>query len=77
MAELFLDGRKVADQFCLGNGWSLGLRRFGATAYTLRIFSLDEKAPVYVEYQPNFRNGFACSLDGITAIAEYTVPFCV
>ena len=75
VAELFLDGKKVADQFSLGNGWSLGLRRFGATAYTLRIFALDEKASVYMEYQPAFRNGFACSLNGVTATAEYTVSF--
>ena len=76
MAELFLDGRKVADQFSLGNGWHLGLRRFkGATDFTLRIFALAENAPVYMERKPTFKNGFACELTNAKLTAEYAVRF--
>ena len=78
MAELFLDGRKVADQYSLGNGWHLGLRRFGgATDFTLRIFALTENAPVYIERKPAFRNGIACELVRARLTAEYQVAFSI
>lgn len=76
IAELFLEGRKVADQYSLGNGWQVALKRFnGATGFTLRIFALDECAAVYIDPRPTFRNGFACELKGITASFEYPVRF--
>lgn len=76
MAELFLDGRKVADQFSLGNGWHLGLKRFGGAAeFTLRVFALAENAPVYMENKPAFRHGFACALTNVRLTAEYAVAF--
>ena len=75
-AELLLEGRKVADQFSLGNGWQIGLRRFGgATDFTLRIFSLAESARVFMNTKPVFHSGFACQLSGVTARAEYEVRF--
>ncbi len=74
--ELFLDGRKVADQYCLGNGWHAALRRFdGKTAYTLRIYALDKAAPVYIERAFTFRHGYACDLKSVTATVEYEVRF--
>ena len=74
--ELFADGRKAADQFSLGNGWHLGLRRFGGRReFTLRLFSLTEGAPVYMERKPRYRNGFACELLSVTARAEFRVRF--
>ncbi len=74
--ELFADGRKVADQFSLGNGCHLGLRRFGGrTDFTLRVFALPDNAPVYIERKPTYRNGFACRLLGVTARAEFAVRF--
>ncbi len=76
LIELFADGRKVADQFSLGNGWHLGLRRFGGRRdFTLRLFSLAEGAPVYMERKPRYRNGFACELLSVTARAEFAVRF--
>ena len=78
VAELFLDGKKVADQYSLGNGWQIGLKRFeGQTAYTLRVFALEENAPIYMDNPPTFRHGRACELREATATAEYTVPFSI
>ena len=76
IAELFIDGRKAADQFSLGNGWKIGLKRFaGATDYVLRIFALAENAHVYMEEKPEFKGGFACDLKKAAVDVEYVVRF--
>ena len=78
VAELFLDGKKVADQYSLGNGWQIGLKRFGEqTSYTLRVFALDERAAIYMDNPPAFRHGLACELHEAAATAEYTVTFSI
>ena len=74
--ELFLDGKKVADQYSLGNGWQVGLRRFGkAKDFTLRLFSLFENSEVYMERKPEFKNGVACDINSISITPEYQVDF--
>ena len=76
IAELFIDGRKAADQFSMGNGWKIGLKRFeGAKNYVLRIFALAENVPIYMDEKPVFKGGFACELKKAAAIAEYAVRF--
>ncbi|MBQ7336651.1 MAG: beta-galactosidase [Clostridia bacterium] len=76
--ELFLDGKKVADQYSLGNGWQVGLRRFGnAKNFTLRLFSLFEDSDVYIERKPDFKRGVACEIYGIRLTPEYQVDFTI
>jgi len=76
IAELFAGSRKIADQFSLGNGWQIGLKRFGKeTEYTLRVFALAENVPVYMDKKPEFHNGYACALHTAEAVPEYAVRF--
>ncbi len=76
IAELFLDGQKIADQFSLGNGWQISLKRMGyAKSYTLRVFALTDNARVYMDHMPAFKHGYACELNHATATAEYQVGF--
>jgi len=76
MAELFLNGKKVADQFNLENGWYVDLKRYGhSLKYMLRVFSLKDTDKVYMEIKPEFSYGTACRLKNISATAEYAVKF--
>lgn len=78
IAELFCEGQKVADQYSMGNGWHIALKRFaGATNFTLRLFALDERAPIYMDHRPVFQNGLACKLNNTQIFAEYSIPFCL
>jgi hypothetical protein len=76
--ELFKDGKKIADQYSLGNGWQVGLRRFGYQGkFTVRLFSLLENGNVYIECLPAFQRGSACEIENIRLTLEYQVDFTV
>lgn len=76
IAELYIDGKKSADQYNLRNHWQIGLRRFSCrNDFTLRLFALPENAPIYLECPVEFKNGFACELKETTVTAEYSVRF--
>ncbi len=70
-ADLFLNGKKVADWFYTGNTWSVGLKKFGfPESVTLAIEPLRKDAFVYLEIQPQYTENVACSLDKIRVTIE-------
>lgn len=67
-AELYQDGRLVADSFYTGQIWEVGLKRFAAeekAEFTMVIHPLRKDAALYLEKWPEMENGIACRLNGI------------
>lgn len=72
MAELYIDGLKVADDNFDGKPWEIGLRRFGCPEKaTLRIYALFEGMPVWLQDPPAYVDGRALKLHSITIENEY------
>lgn len=72
MAELFVDGQKVADDMYDGSVWEIGLSRFGfPTRATLRLYALFEGMPVWLQCPPAYQDGRALRLDSVTLENEY------
>lgn len=70
-AELYLNGEKVADQYYIGDIWEVGLKRFDfPTELTLRLYPLEEDAPIYLETHPVYTNGVCCILRDIHCVYE-------
>lgn len=73
-ARLFLDGRFCADRFWDGTEWRVGLKRFGSLAgkmFRLEIEPLHEGDFVFLERKPEFQNGTACSVSGLSVAPSY------
>ncbi len=67
-AELYRDGRRIADSFYTGQLWEVGIKRFakeGKAEFTMVIHPLHEGAAVYLEKWPETENGIACRLNGV------------
>lgn len=76
LAELFVDGVKVADHLYDGENWEVALRRFGyPETITLRIYALFEGMPVYVQNPPEYVDGRALALGEVTLVNEYHIPY--
>lgn len=72
-AELLLDGEKIADHFYIGQIWEVGLKRFNfPSKLTLRVYSLDEDAKIYLETWPPMENHKACKLNSVTAEVSHS-----
>ena len=73
-AELLIDGKKVADDYYRGEPWEIGLRRWNyPKKMVLRIFALEEGAPVFMDEPLTMENGRALRLNGVTAEEEFKV----
>ncbi len=71
-ARLYLNGECIADHFYHGLTWEIGLKRFYfPTELRLEVTPLAEKAPVFLETWPEFDDGIACKVTGITVETEY------
>ena len=71
-AELYQDGRLIADSFYTGQIWEIGLKRFAQqqeAEFTAVIHPLKEKAAMYLEKWPQMENGCACRINGVHAEA--------
>ena len=76
MAELFVNGEKVADDNYDGNAWQIGLRRFGMPRKaSLRVYALFEGMPVWLQNPPQYTDGRALTLNGISIHNEYHIPY--
>ncbi len=74
LAEMYVDGRRVADDMYDGEPWAIGLRRFGhPRTVALRIFALFEGMPVWLQNPPPFVDGRALTLDKIALHREYRI----
>ena len=75
IAELFIDGAKVADDNYDGRAWEIGMRRFGnPERATLRIYALFEGMPVWLQNPPAYVDGRALKLHHISIENEYHLP---
>lgn len=75
LANLFLDGKLVADWFYTGLDWQIGLKRFKddlKKEMILQVKPVEEKAPIYMEILPTYTDGIACELHGVKLTAEYS-----
>ena len=71
-AELYLNGEKIADQYYIGDIWEVGLKRFDfPTELTLRLYPLEEDAPIYLETHPIYTNRVCCTLRDIHCVYEW------
>lgn len=67
LAEIYIDGEKVNDMYYTGVPFEVSMRYHGfPSEITLRLYPLSEGAEVYLEKQPKYENGTACSLKGIS-----------
>ncbi len=74
IAELYVDGKKVADDTYDGSVWEIGLRRFGfPSKAALRVYALFEGMPVWLQKPPVFTDGRALSLRGLKIENSYQI----
>lgn len=72
LAELFVDGRKVADNLYDGSLWEVKLNRFGKPKNAvLRIYALFEGMPVWLQNPPSYTDGRALTLHSAELENEY------
>jgi len=75
LAELFVNGQKVADNLYDGSLWEVKLNRFGKPAKAvLRIYALFDGMPVWLQNPPVFTDGRALRLHSIELENEYSIP---
>lgn len=73
-AELLLDGRKIADDYYRGEPWEIGLKRWDfPKKLLLRIFAMQNGAPVFTDEPLSFENGRALNLRSVSAKEEFRV----
>ncbi len=72
IAEILVDGVKVADDMYDGNPWEVEISRFGnPETIELRIFALFEGMPVWLEHPPTYVDGRALKLHHVQIKNEY------
>ncbi len=62
-AELYQDGKLIADSFYTGQTWEIGLKKFapqGSAELTVVIHPLKEDTPMYLEKWPEMEDHVAC-----------------
>lgn len=76
-AELYHDGRLVADNFYTGQPWEIGLTRIAAGQESLDldvvIHPLHAGDPIYLYEWPEMERGIACRILGAETAAVYNV----
>lgn len=73
IAEIWVDDLLIMDDFYYGGRFELGLKVFDfPKRLLLRIFSLEDSAPVYCDLPPKMNNDRACRLESIDVHAVYT-----
>ena len=73
-AELFIGGKKVADDYYRGEPWEIGLKRWNfPKKMILRVFAMEEGAPIFLDEPLEMKNGRAMKLNGVTVEEEYKV----
>lgn len=73
-AEMLLNGEKVADDYFRNDVWEIGLKRFDfPRSFTIRIFALEEGAPVFLDTPLAMVNHRAMRLKGMTVQEETRV----
>lgn len=78
VANLYHNGKRVADWFYTGEMWRVGLKNFEekwAGEWLLQIKPLQENADVYLEERPSYTEGKACKLEKI--LLEYQCQSCI
>ncbi|MBQ9765360.1 MAG: beta-galactosidase [Lachnospiraceae bacterium] len=71
-ADLFIEGKKVSDDFFTGfGGYTVGLKRFDfADHFELAVYPYHEGDKVYLERLPKMIDGVALSLEGAKVYTE-------
>ena len=79
----YAKGELIADSFYTGQKWEIGLKRFigseGKTALEedfkakAVVQPLKEGDKVYLQSWPAMENGVACSIDGVSSVAQFKI----
>jgi hypothetical protein len=84
VARIALDGKLLTDNFYNGTAFDLGLKRYGARAYTgellLKVLPLKKGAPVYIQKEdlPDFGDKESiCELKGVEVLETREATFTV
>ncbi|SFP58648.1 Glycosyl hydrolases family 35 [Butyrivibrio proteoclasticus] len=77
-AEMYFDGRMIADSFYTGQKWEVGLKRFcgnecEAFCCDINIQSLKENTKLYLQKWPEMTDGKACRVNDIHLIAQFKI----
>ncbi len=67
-AQLYKDGKLVADNFYTGQVWEIGLKHLvknESIKLTAVIHPLQEDAPIYIERHPRMENHVACRVNAV------------
>ncbi len=74
IAELFIDGQKVADDNFDGKPWEVELQRFGSPhKAVLRLYALFEGMPVWLQDPPAYEDGRALKLHSVSVENQYDI----
>ncbi|MBQ7637342.1 MAG: beta-galactosidase [Clostridia bacterium] len=76
-AELFVEGKKLADDYFRNEPWEVGLKRWDfPRRLVLRVFAMTLDAPVFTDEPLSFENGRALKLCGVIAQEEFRIAIC-
>jgi len=65
-AKLFVNGNYVNDNFWSGPPWEIAIKEYGyPESIEIQVYPLLAGDPIYLEYEPRFTNGVACSVESV------------
>lgn len=77
VAQLYINGRMVADNFYNGISWEIGLKRFrkylNEKKITLKLSPLKKGLPIYLEKWPQYKETEKAEVLKIEVIPEYVI----
>ena len=64
-AKLFVNG--ISDRLIFGAGpWEIAIKEYGyPESIEIQVYPLLAGDPIYLEYEPRFTNGVACSVESV------------
>lgn len=76
IANMFMDGKHIADSFYTGQKWEIGLKRFGFSDRFSSLIVIDplyEDTKVYLQKWPVLKNGKAGYINFITSLSQFRI----
>jgi len=75
-AQMYHDGRMIADSFYTGQKWEVGLKRFcgnesGEFGCEIAVDPLKEDTKLYLQEWPAMKDGKACRINDVHLIAQF------
>ncbi|MGN0266540.1 MAG: beta-galactosidase [Lachnospiraceae bacterium] len=75
-AKLFVDKKWTGDWFYTGKTWEIGMKRFHfPQKIEIEVDALWETDDIFLEKEPEYKNGAACGIEAIDVAVETKIPF--